>query len=162
MQHTGKSLQHTGNLHSGYGANFTSYTHYQTNMDTIKKNRDLVIRYFNAISGVEKTEALLREYTTDQGLIDHIAFFENTFPKYELFIEEMVSEEDKVLVRGRCRGIHLGDFNGVPPTHREMDLPFAIRYTIEGDKIIDHWLIADQMVLMQQLGIVSTPEDQAH
>ncbi len=130
-------------------------------MDNLKKNRELVIRYFNAISGKAKTDALLREYTNDEKLIDHIVFFEGTFPKYELFIEEMVAENDKVLVRGRCKGIHLGDFNGVPPTHKEMDLPFVIRYVIKDGILVDHWLIADQMVLMQQLGILNTPEEQA-
>ena len=130
-------------------------------MDNLKKNRELIIRYFNAISGAVKTDALLREYTNDQNLIDHIMFFENTFPNYELFIEEMVSESDKVVVRGRLKGIHLGEFNGVPATNKEVDLPFAIRYVIANGIISDHWLIADQMILMQQLGIVETPAEHA-
>ncbi len=123
-------------------------------MDNLKKNRELIIRYFNAISGEVKTDALLREYTNDEKLIEHIMFFEGTFPKYDLFIEEMVAEDKKILVRGRCKGIHLGEFNGVPPTNKEMDLPFVIRYVIDNNKIVDHWLIADQMILMKQLGII--------
>ena len=130
-------------------------------MDNLKKNRALIIRYFNAISGHVKTDALLREYTNDQHLIDHIVFFENTFPKYELFIEEMVSESDKVVVRGRLKGIHLGEFNGVPATNKKVDLPFAIRYIITNDIITDHWIIADQMILMQQLGIAEAPKEHA-
>ncbi len=123
-------------------------------MDNLKKNRELIIRYFNAISGEVKTDALLREYTNDEKLIEHIMFFEGTFPKYDLFIEEMVAEDKKILVRGRCKGIHLGEFNGVPPTNKEMDLPFVIRYVINNGQIVDHWLIADQMILMKQLGII--------
>ena len=123
-------------------------------MDNLKKNRELIIRYFNAISGEVKTDALLREYTNDEKLIEHIMFFEGTFPKYDLFIEEMVAEDEKILVRGRCKGIHLGEFNGVPPTNKEMDLPFVIRYVINNGQIVDHWLIADQMILMKQLGII--------
>ena len=130
-------------------------------MENLKHNRALIIRYFNAISGAVKTEALLREYTNDQNLIDHILFFENTFPKYELFIEEMISESDKVVVRGRLKGIHLGEFNGVPATNKEVDLPFAIRYVIANDMISGHWLIADQMILMQQLGLAETPAEHA-
>ncbi len=72
-------------------------------MDNLKKNRELIIRYFNAISGEVKTDALLREYTNDEKLIEHIMFFEGTFPKYDLFIEEMVAEDEKILVRGRCK-----------------------------------------------------------
>lgn len=122
-------------------------------MSDLRKNRALIINYFNAISGEVKTRELLSKFTTDEKLIEHIIFFEGTFPRYELFIEEMVAEDKKVLVRGRCKGIHLGDFNGVPPTNKEMDLPFVIRYVIHNGMITDHWLIADQIVLMEQLGI---------
>ncbi|WP_299365440.1 ester cyclase [Winogradskyella sp.] len=123
-------------------------------MGIIKKNRAFIVEYFNAISGVEKSEALCRRYTTDQKLIDHIAFFDGAFPKYELFIEEMICEGDKVLVQGRAKGIHKAEFNGIPPTNKEMNLPFVIRYTIKDGKIVDHWLMADQVVLMEQLGIM--------
>ena len=125
-------------------------------MDSLKKNRELVVRYFNAISGKKKTAELLNQYTTDEKLIEHIMFFDSTFPAYELFIEEMVSENDKVIVRGRCVGIHKAEFNGIPATNNEMNLPFVIRYTIENNKIADHWLIADQLILMEQLGMVNS------
>jgi predicted ester cyclase len=124
-------------------------------MDNLKKNREFIIKYFNAISGVEKTRELLEQYTNDEKLIEHIDFFEGAFPEYELFIEEMVTEGCKVIVQGRATGIHKREFSGIPPTGRKMDLPFVIRYTIENGKISDHWLIADQMILMEQLGVMS-------
>jgi predicted ester cyclase len=31
----------------------------------------------------------------------------------------------------------------------------VVTYTIENRKIVSHWLVADQMVLMEQLGIES-------
>ncbi|MGB5553572.1 MAG: ester cyclase [Flavobacteriaceae bacterium] len=124
-------------------------------MDNLKKNREFIIKYFNAISGVEKTRDLLAQYTNDEKLIEHIDFFEGAFPEYELFIEEMVTEGSKVIVQGRATGIHKRAFSGIPPTGRKMDLPFVIRYTIENGKITDHWLIADQMILMEQLGVMS-------
>ena len=130
-------------------------------METTKQNRAFIVRYLNAVSGVIKTEALCRQYTNDQKLIDHILFFDGAFPKYELFIEEMIAENDKVLVRGRACGTHEAEFNGIPPTYKKMDLPFVIRYTIEGDKIVDHWLIADQIILMEQLGVVDTKKEQS-
>jgi len=123
-------------------------------MDNLKKNREFIIKYFNAMSGNEKTRELCEKYTTDENLIEHIEFFEAAFPKYELFIEEIMTEGNKVLIQARATGINSGEFNGIPPTGRKMDLPFAIRYTIEGNMITDHWLIADQMILMEQLGIM--------
>ena len=132
-------------------------------MDNLKKNREFIIKYFNAISGEEKTRKLLETYTNDENLISHILFFESAFPKYELFIEEMVTEGNKLIVQGRATGTNSEEFNGIPPTGRKMDLPFAIRYTIENGKIIDHWLIADQMLLMEQLGVMAKEsEEQTH
>jgi predicted ester cyclase len=52
-------------------------------------------------------------------------------------------------------GKHEGSLNGIPPTYKEVEFPFAIGYEIENNMIIHHWLIADQMMLMEQLGIVN-------
>lgn len=125
-------------------------------MENLKKNREFIIKYFNAISGVEKPRELLEEYTNDEKLIEHIGFFEGAFPRYELFIEEMVTEGKKVIVQGRATGIHKRELSGIPATGSKMDLPFVIRYTIENGKISDHWLIADQMILMEQLGVMQS------
>ena len=123
-------------------------------MNILKKNREFIIKYFNAMSGVEKTRELCEQYTTDENLIGHIEFFEGAFPLYDVFIEEIMTEGNKVLIQARLTGTHTGEFNGIPPTGRTVDLPFAIRYTIENNKITDHWLIADQMLLMEQLGVM--------
>lgn len=130
-------------------------------MDNLKKNREFIIKYFNAMSGNEKTRELCEQYTTDEKLMEHIDFFEGAFPKYELFIEEIMTEGNKVLIQARATGTNTGEFNGIPPTGNKMDLPFAIRYTIENGKITDHWLIADQMLLMEQLGIMEPQTTEA-
>ncbi len=123
-------------------------------MENLKKNREFILRYYNAISGEEKTQELCEQFMDDEKLIEHIKFFDKAFPKYELFIEEMVAEGNKVIVQGRATGIHKGEFKGIPPTGGKMDLPFVIRYIIENEKITDMWLIADQMILMEQLGVM--------
>ena len=128
-------------------------------MDKMKQNREFIIRYLNDLSGVIKTEELCREYTTDEGLIEHILFFDGAFPKYELFMDEMVADEERVIVRGRVIGIHTGEFNGIPPTQNKIDLPFVIRYTVKNEIIVDHWLMADQMILMEQLGVIDKQKE---
>ena len=60
------------------------------------------------------------------------------------------------MVRARAKGRHEGELNGIPPTYKNVDFPFSIGYEIENNKIISHWLIADQMVLMEQLGVMNT------
>lgn len=122
-------------------------------MDVLKENKAFVLRYFNAISGVLKTPEILAEFTTDQKLIDHIYFIDAILPKYQLFADEMMAEGEKVIVRARTIGNHCGEYDGIPPTFKDVEIPFVISYTIKNGKISDHWLIADQMALMQQIGV---------
>jgi len=124
-------------------------------MDTLQKNKQLIIEYFNAVSGVKKTRQLMEKYVSDQHLIEHIEFFDSVFPAYEIFADEMVAEGNRVVVRARIKGRHEGELNGIPPTYKNIEFPFSIRYEIENNKIISHWLIADQMALMEQLGVMS-------
>ena len=92
---------------------------------------------------------------TDEELLGHIAFFDAAFPKYEMFADEITAEGNRVVVRARMKGCHEGEFNGILPTHRKVELPFVISYDIENGKIVHHWLIADQIVLMEQLGVMN-------
>lgn len=126
-------------------------------MQQQNQNKEFIISYFNAISGVAKTRELLEEYITDEELMGHIAFFEASFPKYELFSDEMTAEGNRVVVRARTKGVHNGEFNGILPTHHTVDFPFVISYEIENGKIVHHWLIADSMALMEQLGVMNVP-----
>ena len=124
-------------------------------MEQLRKNKEFVVEYFNAISGVTKTHSLIARYVADEGLIEHIEFFDAAFPRYELFADEMTAEGNRVVVRARVKGKHEGVLNGIPPTQRSVEFPFCIGYEIENGKIIHHWLIADQMALMEQLGVLS-------
>ena len=124
-------------------------------MEQLRKNKEFIVSYWNALSGVTKTRPLIEKFVTDPGLIEHIEFFDAVFPKYELFADELTAEGNRVVVRGRVKGRHEGMFNGIPPTGRSVDVQACIGYEIENGKIIHHWMIADQMALMEQLGVLN-------
>ena len=128
-------------------------------MEQQQKNKEFIINYFNALhTGVPKTRSLLEKFMTDEALIGHIEFFEAAFPLYEVYIDEMTAEGNRVIVQARMKGTHLGNLGGIPATHKTVDFPFVIRYEIEDDKIVSHWMLADQMGLMEQLGVVTSAE----
>jgi predicted ester cyclase len=123
-----------------------------------QQHKEFIVRYFNALSGgVSKTKELLQKYIIDDELMQHIAFFETVFPGYEILADEMTAEDNRVVVKARLKGVHEGELNGILPTHRAVEFAFAICYEIENEKIVHHWLIADQMSLMQQLGVLNVP-----
>ena len=126
-------------------------------MEQQKKNKEFVIRYINAISGVTKTREVMEQYMTDEELLGHILFFDTAFPKYEMFADEITAEGNRVVIRARFKGCHAGEFNGILPTNRNVEFPFVISYDIENGMIVHHWLIADSMALMEQLGVMNAP-----
>ncbi len=123
-------------------------------MEQQRKNKEFIINYLTAVSGVAKTRALLEKYIADEALIGHIEFFEAAFPNYDVFVDEMTAEDKRIIVKARLKGTHLGDLGGIPPTYKTVDFPFVVAYEIENDKIINHWMLADQMNLMEQLGVI--------
>ncbi len=122
-------------------------------MDNLKKNKEFIAEYFSALSGTIKTPSMLAKYVSDPELSQHIDFFEAVFPRYEIYADEMTAEGNRVVVRARFKGKHEGEFNGIPPTYKQVEFSFAIGYEIENGKIAHHWLLADQMSLMEQLGV---------
>ena len=123
-------------------------------MEQQKKNKEFIINYLNALGGVPKTRELMEKYISDEALIGHKEFFETAFPCYEVYIDEMTAEGNRVIVKARLKGTHLGDLGGIPATFKKVDFPFVVAYEIENNKIISHWMLADQMALMEQLGVI--------
>jgi predicted ester cyclase len=127
-------------------------------MEQQNQNKEFLTRYFTALAGgAPKTKQLLEKYITDEELIGHINFFEAVFPGYEVIADEMTAEDSKVAVKARFKGTHEGEFNGILPTHRTVEFPFAISYEIENEKIVNHWMIVDRMAMMEQLGVMEVP-----
>ncbi len=122
-------------------------------MSTSVENKEFIIRYLAAVSGKSKPESLLREYLDDEELIEHILTSELSFPEYAVIPQDILAEGDLVAVRARYVGIHRGPFMGIPPTGRKIDIEFFINYRVVNGKIVDHWMILDSAVMMQQLGI---------
>ena len=122
-------------------------------MNQSMKNKEFILHYYNTVSGVIKTPEMLRQFIDDPVLIDTITFFDGAFPKYEMTAEEMTSEGNRVVVRARMKGRHEGEWEGIMPTHRHVEFPVIVSYEIVNNKIATHWLVADQTLLMEQLGI---------
>jgi predicted ester cyclase len=128
-------------------------THKRNGMNQAMKNKEFILQYYNTLSGAIKTPELLQQFINDPILIETITFFDGAFPKYEMTADEMTSEGNRVVVRARMKGRHEGTWEGIMPTHRQVEFPVVVSYEIVDNKIITHWLVADQTLLMEQLGI---------
>ena len=122
-----------------------------------EENKAFIRRYFEALSGKDKPAAVVNRYVSDEELQHHIALYEAAFPNYQLIAEDMIAEGDKVVVRSTFRGTHKGDLMGIPPTGKQVTMPLMLIYRIADDKIVEHWMQADALGLLQQLGAIPAP-----
>jgi steroid delta-isomerase-like uncharacterized protein len=79
-------------------------------------------------------------------------------PDLRVSIEDMVAEADKVAVCRSYEGTHQGEPLGVPPTGRYVQLAGISIFRLAQGKIAEQWEQLDRLALMQQLGVLPTPE----
>ncbi len=85
------------------------------------------------------------------------ALFRHAFPDGRMTIEDMVAEGDKVVTRKTFEGTHQGDFMGLPPTGKPVRISLIDILRIVDGRVSDHWLEADNLGLLQQLGAIPQP-----
>ena len=96
-----------------------------------------------------------------RGLDGHkaiVRLFRAAFPDQWWHIEDMIAEGDKVVARTVMRATHTGDFFGIPPTGRRVELAGVHILRIANGRIAEHWGSNDDLGLMRQLGFVPGPE----
>ena len=84
--------------------------------------------------------------------------FASAFPDLNVTIHDQVAEDDTVVTRMSFVGTHQNDFQGIPPTGKTMNLEAYILDRFIDGKIIEHRAMFDTMTMMQQLGVIPTPE----
>src|SRR5579859_3374357 len=72
------------------------------------------------------------------------------FPDLQETPEEMVAEGDRVVVRHRLAGTHLGPFLGVEPTGRQVSVMVVDFYRIADGKIVEEVSLVDVFGLLKQ------------
>jgi steroid delta-isomerase-like uncharacterized protein len=80
------------------------------------------------------------------------------FPDFAVTVEDAVAEGDKVALRVTIRGTHQGALMGTPPTGKPIAISGMSLWRIADGKIVERWESADMLGLMQQLGVIPSPQ----
>lgn len=83
--------------------------------------------------------------------------FYNAFSNSKHTFDQVIATEDKVVTCGTFTATHLGEFQGLPPTGKEVEIAVMHIDHLENGKIVEHWGQGDAQGLMQQLGIIFLP-----
>lgn len=123
-------------------------------MMTTEQSHQLIKKYIDALCQ-DKSEATIDKYVADQHLKGHIIIFETGLPNYQFIPKDIIAEGNKVTVRFVLEAEHKGELFGMAPTGRKVKVDGIIIYELADNKIVNHWMQADSVALMQQIGAMS-------
>jgi predicted ester cyclase len=72
-----------------------------------------------------------------------------------------VAEGDKVVTLWSFRGTHQGELVGMPASSNQVTIKGMSMDRISGGKFVETWDMYDALGMMQQIGAISSPEQQA-
>lgn len=82
----------------------------------------------------------------------------DAFPDSRFPVDDMISEGDKAAARHTFHGTQRGEFQGIPATGNLVTVPATATFHVADGKVVEVWLNADFLGLMQQLGAIPAPE----
>jgi predicted ester cyclase len=80
------------------------------------------------------------------------------FPNWHSSVDEMIVEDNNVAERWTGRGTHQGEFQGIPPTGRQVAVPGFVFYRISSGKISEFRGLFDGLGMLYQLGAMPASE----
>jgi steroid delta-isomerase-like uncharacterized protein len=70
---------------------------------------------------------------------------------YRVVLDDAFATDDRVVCRWRVSGKHTGDFSGIPPTGKTIEIPGMSLWEFEGGKARQGWVLPDIASLMSQM-----------
>ena len=136
----------------------------------IEQNKALVLQFYKAFDDRRMEKALehlapnfvahmagMPEPLDREGFKQFGMPFYSAFSQGQHVFDEVVVSDDRVVTCGTFTATHLGEFQSLPPTGKQISLSVMHIDRVENGKIVEHWGQGDALGLMQQLGIIFLP-----
>ena len=137
---------------------------------SIQESRDTVLKFYQAFNNrnIEQAFNLLApnfvahmagipESLDSNGFRKFGMGFYSAFTDGQHQFDEIVVEGNKVVTCGTFTARHSGEFQGLPPTGKQIEISIMHIDRVENGLIVEHWGQGDAQGLMQQLGIMFLP-----
>lgn len=141
----------------------------QAQASQAERNKAVVLRYKKAQGTPENAavakESLAPDFKRTRAGIQHLANnardqgfpspgpnLRDAIPDRVDVIEDIIADGDQVGLLFRITGTHLGNFYGIPPTGKKIDIYEAAIFRLADGKITEAWFMADEAGLLKQLG----------
>jgi len=136
--------------------------------DIIEKNKALAKRWCEEIwskGNIEVVDELIAEEfvftypvpgtpANKEGYKQSVKMFTTAIIPTNPTTDDIIAEGNKAVVRWTYRGIHKGEYMGVPATDKEITITGISILHIKDGKIVKEWGEMDNLSMMTQLGII--------
>ena len=78
--------------------------------------------------------------------------YNKAFPNKKVKIDELITADNKIIVRWTCQGVHKGNFEGISPTNKPFTITGISIYGFTNGKINEIWQTWDRLGLFEQIG----------
>lgn len=131
--------------------------------------RDVVQRFFQLVRSGKQPDAA-HDYMAEQVLAhqmtaenettvhrtpanyaDHVREMLDAYGTFQLEVQELLAQEDRVYVRWKQTGTHIGEVDGFPPTGKPIVEIASAVYRVEDAKIVEYWIQIDREGIRAQL-----------
>ena len=89
-----------------------------------------------------------------------VAMYRSAFPDVQFTVDQAIAEGDLV-VTSVTGGAHQGEFFGIPPTGKQVEVQGISIVRVVDGKIQQYWLAWNSLSMLQQLGARVVPPQQA-
>ncbi|SRR5712692_204831 len=135
-------------------------------LTTLEENKGLVLRFIDEIQNAGRIELIEEIFAPD--FVDHnplpsfpptrdgtkqmFLYVRKSFPDLHMVINNMIAEEDMVATRKTLHASHQGEYMGLAPTGKHLQMEVIDIFRIANGRLAEHWTVIDRLGMMEQLG----------
>jgi steroid delta-isomerase-like uncharacterized protein len=92
---------------------------------------------------------------TKEGVLEFFRMYRAAFPDLHMEPQDVFASGDRAVARVRATGTQQGEFMGMPPSGKSVDVELIDIIRFDDDGLAsEHWGVVDLMTMMQQLGAI--------
>ncbi|MBP1961724.1 ester cyclase [Paenibacillus aceris] len=90
-------------------------------------------------------------YRTPANYADHVREMIAAYGNFTLEVQELIAQNDRVYVRWKQSGTHIGEVDGFAPTGKTIIEIASAVYRVENEQIVEYWIQIDREGIRLQL-----------
>lgn len=89
-----------------------------------------------------------------EGVLELFRGYLVAFPDLRMEVLDLLASGDKTVARVKATGTQDGEFMGMPPSGKAVEVQLIDIMRFEDGLVVEHWGVMDMLAMLQQLGAV--------